>query len=170
MTQFLRDDEYNPYYGAYIKKASSSDIIEGLSINLGSISGFFNSISHDKENYAYAEGKWTIKDILLHLIDTERVFTYRALRIARGDKTPLPGFDQDNYVDNALANDRTLTSLIEEYKTLRQATLVLFKSFTPEMLISKGIASDSNISVRAIGYILSGHENHHKTIIEERYL
>ncbi|NNL82280.1 MAG: DinB family protein, partial [Winogradskyella sp.] len=113
---------------------------------------------------------WTIKDILLHLIDTERVFSYRALRIARGDSTPLPGFDQDLYVENALARNRTMTSLIEEYKSLRQSTLTLFKTFTPEMLISTGTASDSAISVRAIGYILSGHENHHKIIIEDRYL
>ena len=170
MIEYLNNDEYNPYYGAYIDKATSTDIIEGLSYNLKSISTFFESIPKSKEDYAYADGKWTIKDILLHLIDTERVFSYRALRIARGDSTQLPGFDQDLYVENALATNRTLTSLIEEYKSLRQSTLTLFKTFTPEMLMATGTASDSAISVRAIGYILSGHENHHVMIIKDRYL
>ena len=170
MKEYLNTDEYNPYYGAYIDKATSTDIIEGLSYNLKSISSFFESIPKSKEDYTYANGKWTIKDILLHLIDTERVFSYRALRIARGDATPLPGFDQDIFVENALANNRTMISLIEEYKSLRRSTLLLFKTFTPEMLMATGTASDSIISVRAIGYILSGHENHHRMIIEDRYL
>ena len=170
MMLYLDKKEFNPYYGAYIKVATSENIIEGLKINLQSISTFFESISPDKLDYAYAEGKWTIKDILLHLIDTERIFAYRALRIARSDTTSLPGFDQDKYVVTANAKNRTVESLIPEYRAVRLASISLFETFNSEDLLQMGQASNSNISVRAIGYIISGHENHHKVVIEQRYL
>ena len=128
------------------------------------------SISFFKHEFRYAEGKWTIKDIILHLIDAERIFAYRALRIARNDKTALPGFEENDYVVTANANNREYESLFTEYETVRNATISLFKTFTSEDFLRLGTASNNSISVRAIGYITLGHELHHKNVILERYL
>ena len=124
----------------------------------------------DKFDYRYAEGKWTIKDIIQHLIDAERIFTYRALRFARNDKTNLSGFDENDYVDEANANDRTVMQLLTEMSAVRHATLLLFKSFTNEQLIRIGTSNNNLLSVRALGYIIIGHQNHHQRVFEERYL
>ena len=166
----LSPGEYNIYYKNYIDIATSLNIIEGLKQNLDAIVSFYLDLPQEKHEYAYAEGKWTIKDILLHIIDTERIFTYRALRIARQDETALAGFEQDDYVISAKANTRSLSSLIEEYKSVRQASIVLYESFDSGDLEKVGSASGSLISVKAIGYILTGHENHHNQVIRERYL
>jgi uncharacterized damage-inducible protein DinB len=131
---------------------------------------FISNIPIEKLEYRYAEGKWTIKDLLLHLIDAERIFAYRALRIGRGDKTPLAGFEENGYVINANANSRSEESLLKEFELVRKSTLELFKNFTDEQLAYLGTSSDSIISVRAIGFIISGHQNHHIKIIQERYL
>jgi uncharacterized damage-inducible protein DinB len=124
----------------------------------------------DKFDYRYAEGKWTIKEIIQHIIDTERIFSYRALRISRNDKTPLPGFEENDYVDNTDANKRGLQELLTELSAVRHATLLLFKSFSEEQLARIGIASENEISVRAIGFIIIGHQKHHQKVFEERYL
>jgi len=166
----LNTNEYNIYYRPYIDLASSSDLIEGLKQNLASVLDFYSELPKAKHNYTYADGKWTIKDILLHIIDTERIFTYRALRVAREDKTPLAGFDQDNYVISSQSLLRPLEDVLEEYKAVRKATIALYSSFDTEALQRIGEASGSPISVRAIGYILTGHENHHNQVIKERYL
>lgn len=166
----LNKDEYNPYYQTYVDKTSDENIIEGLKNNLVTMVQFFESIPLDKLNFCYQIGKWTIKDILLHIIDTERIFAYRALRIAREDKTAMAGFNQDDFVFTADASSRTIESLVNEYKTVRKSTISLFDSFGENQLRKSGTASDSMISVRAIGYIITGHENHHKEIIQERYL
>jgi hypothetical protein len=166
----LNTAEYNPYYKSYIDIASNSNIVLGLKDNLDSVVEFYSNIESEKHNYAYAAGKWTVKDILLHIIDTERIFAYRALRISRKDSTPMAGFDQDNYVASGVANERTMDSLISEYITVRKATIALFESFSESTLKLLGEASGSKISVRAIGYIITGHENHHNQIIRERYL
>ncbi|MDB9782161.1 DinB family protein [Winogradskyella sp.] len=170
ITELLHSNEYNSYYTNYINTATDKDIVKGLNANLVSVVAFYNSIPKDKHNYAYAEGKWTIKDILLHIIDTERIFAYRALRIARKDKTPLSGFDQDAYVIESNTSTRTLASIIAEFETVRKATIILFENFSATTLLDVGIASGSNVSVRALGYIITGHENHHNRIIKERYL
>ncbi|GGI57402.1 DinB family protein [Winogradskyella haliclonae] len=166
----LPQEEFNPYYLPYINSATSSDLVGGLKQNLKSVVAFYDSIPEEKLEYAYAEGKWTVKDILLHIIDTERIFAYRAMRVARQDKTALAGFEQDDYVNAANASNRTIESLLEEYKVVRNATISLFESFTDESLKAIGTASGSPISTRAIGYIITGHENHHNTVIRERYL
>ena len=166
----LPQDEFNPYYLPYIQLKTSNHIIDGLQLNLKSVVSFYKSIPTEKLEYAYAEGKWTPKDILLHVTDTERIFAYRALRIARQDKTPLTGFEQDDYIISGMADNRSLESLLNEYKSVRQSSIQLFKSFTETQLLSVGTASNSPISVRAIGYILTGHENHHNKVIRERYL
>lgn len=166
----LSPEEFNPYYLPYIQLATKPDIIESLKQNLISVVDFYQSIAKDKLEFSYAEGKWTPKDILLHIIDTERVFAYRAMRIARRDKTEMVGFEQDDYVEVGKANSRSISSLLEEYKAVRNATLALFNSFSVEDLKAIGKASGSPVSVRAIGHIITGHENHHNNIIKERYL
>ncbi len=166
----ISHDEFNPYYLPYIQLAANQDIVLGLKKNVISVIDFYQNIPSEKLEHAYAEGKWTPKDILLHIIDTERVFVYRAMRIARQDKTEMVGFEQDDYVDAGKANNRTINSLIEEYKAVRNATIVLFDSFSDEELKSIGKANGSPVSVRAIGYIITGHENHHNNVIRERYL
>jgi hypothetical protein len=170
MIQFLKE-EYAPFYANYVALANTKNSIEsGLSAQLESTVSFFNLIPNDKLEFKYAEGKWTIKDILLHLIDAERIFTYRALRIARNDNTELSGFEENDYVKVANANGREMISIIEEYVSVRKATLTLFKSFSDNQLLRIGKASGCTVSVRAIGYIIQGHEKHHLSVINERYL
>ena len=131
---------------------------------------FFETIPDAKLEYRYAEGKWTPKEILLHLIDTERVFAYRALQFARAKDVVIKGFDQDEFAANSNANDRTIKNLLEEYRAVRTATVILFSSFSNNTLLQMGVASDSPLSVRASGFIISGHEKHHIAILNERYL
>lgn len=169
-SNLLETSEYSAFYKNYIDKSTDEDVIKGLRKNLDTVVAFYEAIPNSKHNYAYDDGKWTIKELLLHLIDAERVFTYRALRIARHDKTPLAGFEQDDYVKFCNADKRSLESIISEYKCVRHATIALFESFSDDDLLQIGVASSAYISVRAIGYILTGHENHHNAIITERYL
>ena len=167
----LSNTEFGSYYQNYIEKASNyNSILEGLESTQNELLEFYNALPESKLTYQYEVGKWTPKDILLHLIDSERIFAYRALRIARNDKTSLPGFEENDYVPEAIANNRSLSDLLEEFNTVREATLSLFKSFSTEQLLRTGTASNNPISVRAIGYITIGHVLHHKRIIEERYL
>jgi len=170
MIEFNKN-EFAPYYANYVEKGNTNlSIIDGLLQQYQVVTEFFKLIPSDKLNYRYSEGKWTVKDIILHLIDAERIFAYRALRIARNDKTELPGFEENEYVVEANASDRSLSSLLEEYKMVRNSTICLFKSFTNEQLERLGVASESSVSVRAIGVIIQGHEKHHLEIIKERYL
>lgn len=166
----LSTQEYSAFNATYINALENVSLIEGLEKGLDQMISFVSAIPAEKWEYRYAENKWTIKDILLHLIDAERIFAYRALRIGRGDKTPLAGFEENNYVPNAGANSRTSESLLEEYQFVRKATLFLFKNLSDEQLEYLGIASNHTISVRAIGFVISGHQNHHLRIIQERYL
>lgn len=165
----LSSDEYNPFYQTYIDKSTDLTLKLGLPVNFEKVLYFLHSIPLERHEYRYAPDKWTIKEVVQHMMDTERIFIYRALRIARRDQTPLPGFDQDAYVAPSQANKRTFESLLNEYKAIRHATDALFNSFDDEMLVSKGIASNSPISVRALGFITMGHENHHCEVLRERY-
>lgn len=166
----LNSSEYHPYYELYLSKCSFMHIIEGLEQSGKQFETFLKSIPVEKQLFKYAPDKWTIKEVLVHIIDTERIFAYRALRIARRDVTALPGFDQDEYVLNCNANSRNFEELISEFISVRNATISLFKSFNAKDLLQKGTASNNPISVRALGYILIGHQKHHQEIIEERYL
>jgi uncharacterized damage-inducible protein DinB len=166
----LRSDEYGVFYGTYIQAVEDKTILEGLSEGLSQLVDFVKSIPEEKLEYRYADGKWTIKDIILHMIDTERIFTYRALRISRGDKTPLPGFEENDYVPVAFANNRSVESLLAEFESVRKATISLFENLKEEQLLFLGTASNNAISVRAIGSIITGHQNHHLNVIQERYL
>lgn len=169
-TDQLSISEYSEFNATYIKAAGNVDMIEELEICLHDFIRFVQNIPMDKFDYRYAEGKWTIKDIIQHIIDTERIFAYRALRISRNDKTPLPGFEENDYVDNTNANERNLQGLLTEMAVVRQATLSLFKSFSKEQLMRIGTASNNEISVRAIGFIVVGHQKHHQKVFQERYL
>ncbi len=166
----LTNKEYGSYYQNYIDKSGDLTLFEGLQSNLNTIIAFYEAIPHDKLEYRYANGKWTIKEIIQHLMDAERVFAYRALRAARHDTTNLPGFEQDDYVLTSNANDRSIDQLLEEYKVLRSSTMLLLKSLSEEKLSKIGMASGSPISARAVGFIIIGHENHHREVIEQRYL
>lgn len=166
----LNQNEFDPYYKGYIDKTTGLSLKEGLKISGDNTINFLESIPLEKLEYRYQEGKWTIKEIIQHLIDTERIFTYRALRIARKDKTKLPGFDQDDFASVSHANERSIDDLMNDYKAVRLSTLILFDSFTEEMLQNIGTASDSPLSVRAVSFITIGHEIHHCQIIQERYL
>lgn len=164
------ENEYSKFNATYIQAAGDEDLYEDLEISLHAFIRFVQDIPMDKFDYRYADGKWTIKEIIQHIIDTERVFSYRALRISRNDKTPLPGFDENEFALNTNANDRHLQSLLTELSIVRQGTLALFKSFSEEQLKRIGIASDNQISVRAIGFIIIGHQKHHQTVFQEKYL
>ena len=163
-------NEYAAFYKSYIQALEDVELIEELEISLHDFIRFVQNIPMDKFDYRYADGKWTIKEIIQHLIDSERVFSYRALRISRNDKTPLPGFDENEYVANSNGNKRNLQGLLTELAVVRQATLSLFNSFSQEQLQHVGIASENEISVRAIGFIIIGHQKHHQKIFSERYL
>lgn len=166
----LEDHEYNPYYKPYIEALGEVTLMDCLRKQLENYPQFLASIPKDKLNYKYAEGKWTVAEVILHVLDAERVFQYRALRFARKDQTPLPGFEQDDYVPASMAEKRSLDSLIDEYKAVRAATISLFENFNAEVLMRKGVASNAPMSVRALGFIMCGHQKHHRNILRERYL
>ena len=166
----LQTNEYVPYQMNYIKLVSEQNIAKGLIDQKEEMIHFFKSIPVFKQEYSYETSKWTIKDLLLHLIDAERIFAYRALRIVRDDSTALPGFDENHYVVSANANEREFESLLKEYCVVRDATICLFENFSATDLLKLGTASDASVSVRGIGYCVLGHELHHKQIIIERYL
>jgi uncharacterized damage-inducible protein DinB len=167
----LNNNEYLDYFRGYILNVPNNEaILTALNNSYKESLSFFESIDEDMMNFRYAEGKWNIKEIINHLIDSERIFNYRALRIARQDKTSLAGFDENSYAKNSLASNRTKKELIEEYRLVRQSSIALFKSFTKEMLLSIGVAGSGNVSVRALGFLISGHELHHIKVIKERYL
>lgn len=166
----LNSNEYNSFYQPYIDACGSKVLVEELIDNLEKSLKLFNSIATDKQEYSYDVGKWTIKELLQHLIDSERIFSYRALRIARGDKTNIPGYEHNDYVPVSKANNRIYSDLIDEFNLVRLSSIALFKSFNDNMLLNKGTANNDSISVRAIGFIMVGHYNHHIKVIKERYL
>ncbi|NQY05210.1 MAG: DinB family protein [Flavobacteriaceae bacterium] len=166
----VKPEEYNPYYQCFIETSTDLSLLEAFDSTKKYLINFYKAIPEDKYDYAYEEGKWTVKEILNHLIDVERIFSYRALRFARKETIDLPGFDQDQYVINANVLSRSLDSLLEEYSAVRQATISLFKSFSDDDLLTMGKASGSAMSVRALGFMILGHEKHHLKVLQERYL
>ena len=166
----LNTDEYHHYYKNYIDLVCGYQLMEGLQKSLDKTVSFFASIPENKLEYRYDFGKWTIKEIMQHLMDAEVVFAYRALRFARNDNTALPGFDENFYAKTSLANERTRIELIANYKALRLSTISMFQGFDSQALVNIGTASNSKMSVRALGFTILGHEIHHCNVIEERYL
>lgn len=163
-------DEYAPYYSTYIGKVPEGDLQAMLSSQLAETMALLRSIPESRGGYRYAPDKWSIKEVLGHLIDSERIFSYRALRIARGDATPLPGFEQDDYVPAGRFDARTVRDLADEFAAVRQATIHLCAHFDPEAFARRGTASGKPVSARALAYIIAGHELHHVGILKTRYL
>lgn len=163
-------EDYGEYYQRYIDLVKGDDILKILADNNLYAQTVLNSFSQSKGSYRYAEGKWTIKEVVGHLMDTERIFCYRALAIARGEKKSLPGFDQDQYVLNGKFNDRPLYDLTYEYRLVRESTILLFRSFDHSVLQNKGIASEKEVTVLALMFMTAGHERHHLNILKERYI
>lgn len=158
------------YYHRYINQVKGTDLHTVITQQTPAMLRFLKNIAPAKRNYRYAKGKWTIKEVLQHMIDTERVFAYRALCFARKDKTALPSFDENLYGDNAKAAKRDWADMIEEFKTVRRSTEILFRSFDKEQMNTYGTASNNPFSVLAVGFIIVGHVNHHIGVIKERYL
>ena len=162
-------DEFPVFYKGYIDTVKD-DVLAELEHQIESFTTLLNEIPSEKSGFAYAEGKWRIVELLGHILDTERIMAYRALRIARNDSTPLPGFEENDYVANAHFADRSLSSMTEEFEHLRKANLFLIKSFNETELARVGISNDKPISVKALVFIIAGHLNHHIRILKERYL
>lgn len=158
------------FYHNYINHVADDDLMKAFRNQTASFIQFLNSIPDEKQDYRYAEGKWTLKELLQHIIDAERIFCYRALRFARKDETPLPGFDENSYAENAKADKRKWKKLVKEFKAVRKATELLFASFDGEQLNASGISNNNSNYVLAFGFIAVGHCIHHQKIIEDRYL
>jgi len=166
-----KEGEYAPYTIMYIGLLPDDGLIlKHLQDNLQATKNLILSLPAEMLAYRYAEGKWTIKEILVHISDDERIYAYRALRFARNDKTELPGFEQDDYARYSGANERDLNDILEEFTTVRNATISLFNNFDNEALTRAGVANGNIMSVRAAAYHIAGHELHHINIIKERYL
>lgn len=169
-TKDLNQGEFGSNYKRYIDLVDTDDINDALEYGTSQMVKLANNIPPTKYDFSYAPEKWTVKETIIHLIDTERIFAYRALRFARGDKTELPGFEQDDYVPSSKGHQRSFSAIMKEYKSVRQASISLYKSFDEEMLKEIGTASGNPFSVRALGYLIAGHEIHHSNILKERYL
>lgn len=162
--------EYAPYYDKYISLITDGDILTSLGQQLDQTLALLGSISEEQANFRYAPDKWSIKEVVGHLIDTERIFAYRALRFARNDATSLQGFEQDDYIRNASFDNYTLNDLASEFAHVRRSNLSLFKHLDEEAWKRKGKASDNEVSVRALAYIIAGHELHHMAVLRSKYL
>lgn len=162
--------EYAEYYGIYISLVKENNILTALENQIKETLELLAEIPEEKGTYRYAEGKWSIKELVGHLIDTERVMAYRALRFSRNDLTELKGFDQDTYIENADFDSCKLSDLAKEFELVRQSNILMFKNLTADAWNRKAIASGNPVSVRALAYIIAGHELHHIKILKERYL
>jgi hypothetical protein len=162
--------EYAPHYARYISLVPNDDIVGLLDRQSGEMAELLSGISDEEANFRYAPEKWTVKQVLGHIIDTERVLAYRALRIARNDQTPIEGFEQDDYVKYGPCDSISLTELLREYTSVRQATALLFRHLKPDAWNRRGTANHNEVTVRALAYIVAGHQIHHCQILREKYL
>ena len=167
---FINLETIPPFYKAYVKLVEQSDVLQSLRISGYRAMELVHSVPEAKCDFRYAENKWSIREVLCHMLDAERIFAYRALRFARNDKTMLSGFDEKEYATQLNATGRNLTQIGEEMQHLRSSSVDLFESFTEDMLIRKGTANNNELSVVALGIIIAGHETHHCKILKERYL
>jgi hypothetical protein len=163
-------DEHSPYYGKYIGRVPDGDLTSLLQEQVDETAALLRTVSPDQADFAYAPGKWTIKEVVGHMADVERVMAFRALWFARADNTELPGFDENAWALRAGAPRRTIPDLLEEFQVVRSSTLHLAKHLSPEALAHRGTANGAPVSVRALFYIIAGHERHHVDLLRERYL
>jgi len=162
--------EYAPYYEKYVSLVPAGDVVETLERQLEGTLALLRGLGEERAGSRYEPGKWSVRELVGHLIDAERVFAYRALRFARGDRTPIPGFEQDDYVRGGNFDARTLADLIDEFGAVRRATVALLRPLDPEAWRRTGTASDNPFSVRALAHIIAGHELHHVEILRTKYL
>jgi hypothetical protein len=161
--------EYDGYYERYVSLVADENIVDILARQPDELKGMFADVPEDRGTFAYEEGKWTLKEMLSHVIDGERMFAYRVLRISRGDETPIEGFEQDGYIENSSANNRCFAELLEEFELQRRSNLLLIDNLSEEATLRTGTASGLSISVRGLVYIMAGHVQHHLNILKERY-
>lgn len=162
--------DFEKYIQRYLDLIPSENWLEELKLVGEKTVSLYSYLTEEQSKFAYTEGKWTLKEVLLHLSDTERVFQYRILAFARGEKSELPGFDEEGYAANSFANERSLESLLEEYQLVRQSSLILLETLSPTVLSNIGIANGNQISVETICKLIVGHNIHHLNVVEERYL
>jgi uncharacterized damage-inducible protein DinB len=162
--------EYAEFYETYVSLAPEIDIVVALENQSADLRNLFADMSDEKADFRYAEGKWSVKELLGHIIDGERVFSYRAMRISRRDATPLATFEENSYVANSNFKNTALADLVEEFALLRRSNVLLFKNLSDQMWLNTGTASDATVSVRALAYIMFGHVAHHANILRTRYL
>jgi hypothetical protein len=162
--------DYAPYYEKYVALVADGDIVKSLQTQMQDTLSLVRSLTSEQADSRYAPDKWTVKELLGHLVDAERIFSYRALRFARGDENPLAGFDQEPYVQNGNFANRTLEDLAGEFEHLRLSNILLFRSLDEAAWKRRGVASDNEVSVKALAYIMAGHELHHMGILRTRYL
>ncbi len=165
-----KENEFAEDYNNYVSKIDGNDLMSILESQPAELRSVISPLPEEKGTFAYEEGKWTIKEVLSHLIDGERIFAYRILRISRGDETPIEGFEQDGYIENSNANNRPFAELLEEFELERRANLLLIKNLDDAASKRMGIANGYPVSVRALVYISAGHVQHHLGILSERYL
>lgn len=162
--------EHDPAFAGYVARLDAGEsVVKVLSVQIDGVTRRFDGASEERGDYRYAPGKWTIKEVIGHLSDTERVFAYRALRVGRGDETPLTGFDDQSYVSRMHAEDLSLAGVVQDWEAVRTATLTLFRNFPAAAWQRCGTASGHPISVRALAYVIAGHTRHHLEVIDERY-
>lgn len=162
--------EFQKYVQRYLDQVPTGNWLQEMKNSGSKTIDLYSSLTERQAYFAYAEGKWSLKELLLHLSDTERVFQYRALAISRGEQSNLPGFDENDYVENSFANERNLSSLLEEYTLIRQSSQLLFETLNPLVLQNVGKANGNDVSVETIGKLIIGHNYHHLNMIKERYL
>jgi hypothetical protein len=163
-------EEFAPYYGTYISKVADGDIVTTLRSQFGTTLSFLRGIPESRSGHRYAPGKWSIRQVVAHVSDAERVFAYRALRFARGDGTPLPGFDENEFMKRSRLDERPYANLLDEFEAVRGASIALLDGLFPEEWTRHGSASGKDVSVRALAWIIAGHELHHVGVLKERYL
>jgi uncharacterized damage-inducible protein DinB len=164
------DDERAAFYAGYIADAPDGDLMDTLTAQGARIGQMVFAIPESRGDHRYAPGKWSIKDVVLHICDAERIFSYRLLRFARGDATNLPGFDEETYVQRAGAETRTLAGLSDEFRAVRHATVALLTPLDDEAMSRRGTANHNPVSARALAWIMAGHAEHHARVLRERYL
>lgn len=170
MKQIFSPEQVPSFYQGYVARVQEYDLIEALEVSFRETDTLLSQIPESLGTFAYAPGKWTVKELLQHMMDAERVFAFRALTFARNDKTHLPPFDENAYVPESNAHATSITEMAGSMERLRATTLDLFRSFTPEMLKRRGVANKNEMTVEGIGYIIAGHELHHVAILTERYV
>jgi hypothetical protein len=161
--------DFNEYFGHYTSLVKQTPALEALKENLSEFMELLESITEEQGVYRYQENKWTVKEVIAHVLDAERVFAYRAMRFARNDKTDLPGYDENEYANNSDANERSILDLKTEFDILRQSSIQLYRSFNQTSLSRKGTANQMSIDVNSIFYLIAGHCRHHYNILKERY-